>query len=233
MSAPRSLAELRDVLDPAWPDLETRIRGAAHGVEVLPVDPRVGEQALLRLQLFADTALGAIALHTGGMFIDAGWLRLLGAGSSRMEGTLLNWNGLSHPPRFAGLSGAFIVGHDVIGGLFAVNAGGLPGPPGGVCYLSPDVLQWQEMGGGFTSFLDWALDGDLAGFYNAVRWNDWEETVERLTGDLGLHRDPPPWTISGQRAVSPTTTIMTMGELIGAHVRRIGPKSTEAATPEA
>lgn len=220
----RTLAELLAVSEPAWPALERALRHASNAIEVLPRRQASAEQAVLRLQLFADTALGAMVLHTGGLVVDSGWLRVLASGHPRLEGTVLNWNGLDHPSRFAGLSGALIVGHDVLGGLFAVNAGGLAGRPGSVSYLSPDVLDWQELSASYSAWLAWVAEGDLAGFYNAVRWSDWEDDVEPLTGDLGLHRDPPPWTIAGQRAAAPVTTVMTMGELISAHVRRVGPK---------
>lgn len=228
----RSLAELLAVSEPAWPALERALRGASNAVELLPGGEKAGEEAMLRLQLFADTALGAMVRYSGGLLVDAGWLRVLGSGHPRLEGTVLSWNGLDHPSRFAGLSGALIVGYDVLGGLFAVNAGGLPGRPGAVSYLSPDVLDWQELSATYSAWLAWVAEGDLAGFYNAVRWSDWEDDVEPLTGDLGLHRDPPPWTIAGQRAERPVTTIMTMGELITAHVRRVGPKRP-VGVPEA
>ena len=232
MERNRSLGELLAVSKPAWPAIEGALRQASNLVEILPGDASKGESAVLRLQLFADTALGAVVLNTGGLLVDGGWLRVLGSGSGRLPATVLNWNGLEHPPRFAGLTGAIIVAFDVLGGIFAVNAGALPGDPGSVAYLSPDVLDWHELASSYSGFLAWVAEGDLSGFYNTMRWDDWEEDVEPLSGDQGLHRNPPPWTIMGQRTRDAETTVMTMPELIGAHVRRVGPKQAPKV-PEA
>lgn len=54
----RTLAELTDVEEPAWPDIEAL--AAASGARVLPVDPVTGGEVLLRLQVTAvlEGALG-------------------------------------------------------------------------------------------------------------------------------------------------------------------------------
>ena len=76
--------------------------------------------------------LGALALNSGGMLGDHGWVRLLGGGSGRLP-DLATVSGpgpqaASAPPL------SLTVGFDVLGGRFAVNGGGLPGQPGEVCY---------------------------------------------------------------------------------------------------
>ena len=120
----------------AWPALLSEIADAANYVEVLPAQRDGGERALAALQVDAASTLGAIALHCGGLLIDSGWLRILGSGHPRLPGSLLDWNGLSGNTRPAIVSGALVVGHDLVGGLFAVNAGGLPGDQGKVCGIA-------------------------------------------------------------------------------------------------
>src|SRR5262245_55149646 len=38
-----------------------------------------------------------------------------------------------------------VVAHDAIGGVFAVNGGGLNGRPGNVFYFAPDSLAWEDL----------------------------------------------------------------------------------------
>ncbi len=123
----RELAELIDTGDPAWPIIRERFAAALNGVEILPVERAHGERALLHLQVTNRSPLGAVALMTGGILFDRGWLRFLGAGGSRMQGSLLTWRGqgdgaIADPQR-----GILIVAHDAVGGFFAINGGGLPG----------------------------------------------------------------------------------------------------------
>jgi len=66
----RSLDELRDVADPAWPAIRAAIAAAPSPVTVLPVDEATAEQTLVALQVTARSALGALALHTGGLLVD-------------------------------------------------------------------------------------------------------------------------------------------------------------------
>lgn len=58
--------------------------------------------------------------------------------------------------------GELVVGHDVLGGLFAIDGGALGVAPGEVCYFGPDTLTWDGLGGGYSAFLLAALGG-LAG----------------------------------------------------------------------
>lgn len=219
----RDIAALSNVADPAWPAIEALIEEAAWGAELLPVDPAQAGQALLLLQVDAGTALGAVCLHTGGLLVDGGWLRLLGSGHPRLPGGVPEWSGLVKPPRFAGFAGALVVGHDVLGGLFAVNGGGLPGPEGHAFYLSPEHLQWEDMGFGYMGLLEWALTGDLPGFYNASRWGDWEEDVAGVSGDQGIYREPPPWSVAGQRGELDRQRVLPMAELMRKLVSRHRP----------
>jgi len=53
----------------------------------------------------------------GGVLIDSGWLRLLGAGSSRLSGSLRSWN--DGTVDTFGLAGrAVLVAHDAAGELW-------------------------------------------------------------------------------------------------------------------
>jgi hypothetical protein len=193
----RTLADLLAARPLAWDELVSWIADAHHTVEVLPADPDRAEATLIAVQAGLDTALGAIAHGTGGLRIDDGWLRLLGSGHPRVGAGLRHWNGQG-PGAWSGVAGALVVGFDAIGGVFAMNGGGLPGEAGSAHYLSPHTLTWEDLGMGYGGLVRWALQGDLGGFANAGRWPDWEEEVAALPGDMGIWRWPPPWSPAGR-----------------------------------
>src|SRR5436190_274361 len=73
----------------AWPLVKRWIDQAANAVTTLPADAKGGERALAALDVTERSVLGALAVHTGGLSIDHGWLRVLGgaAGSRhRVQG---------------------------------------------------------------------------------------------------------------------------------------------------
>jgi hypothetical protein len=210
----KTLHDLTRTDDPAWPGLRARIESAPNHVELLPADPMDGQRTIQALQVGAETTLGAMALHCGGLLVDVGWLRVLGAGSRRLPGSLLDWNGLGEGRAVRAVQGAMVVGHDAIGGVFAVNAGGLPGPAGQVAYHSPDTHRWEELGMGYSAWLEWALEGDLAGFYNHLRWADWEDDLELLGGDQGIHLWPQPWMTQRFDADEAARRIVSVQELM-------------------
>jgi len=76
----RTISELVDEEEPAWPLVQRWIAKASVDVEVLPLDdPKAGEEALLGAQVTTRSPMGAIAFNTAGIFIDSGWLRILAA----------------------------------------------------------------------------------------------------------------------------------------------------------
>jgi len=102
---------------------------AANEAAVLPADPDAGPAALEALGVTDRSLLGALAVNTGGLAVDHGWLRVLGGPS------LLEWRDR--------LDGGFVVGHDVVAGFYAVDQ-----QEGEVRYLAPETLEWVgiEMG---------------------------------------------------------------------------------------
>ncbi|HEU0026524.1 MAG TPA: DUF2625 family protein [Ktedonobacterales bacterium] len=122
----RQLYELIDAVDPAWPLIQSWTAASGRLIEVLPAERPRGEATLIALQVTTHSALGAMALETGGILIDHGWLRLLGSGGQRMRGDLCSWNGFDGRDEITPLKDALIVAHDAIGGFFALNGGAWP-----------------------------------------------------------------------------------------------------------
>jgi hypothetical protein len=191
----RELSELVEVEEPAWPVLTERLAGSAAPVRVLPVDPVAGRTCLHRLQVTARSFLGAMALECGGLVLDGGWLRVHGGGGPDLRG-LGEVNDLSAAVVF-GPPLRLVVGHDVLGGVFALNGPGSegaehPGRPGEMVYFAPDSLRWEPMETTYSSWLLWMLAGNLEGFYEGLRWTGWREEVEALGLGQGLAVRPRP-----------------------------------------
>jgi hypothetical protein len=180
--------------DPAWPELAALAKSQSKRVTVLPRDEKKARACLEGLQVTTRSALGALAHETGGVLVDHGWLRMLGSGHPRLPRTLGGWNAELRVP----LAEFVIVADDVIGGVFAINGGGLGPAIGKVHYFAPDSLAWEDMGLGHGAWVEWTFTGDLDKFYKNVRWPRWELEVEPIPGDRTLSLWPPPWTVEGK-----------------------------------
>lgn len=189
----RSLGELINAEDPAWPMVQDWIRAARNPVEVLLADRTRAEETLVALQVTTRSPMGTIALETGGLLVDSGWVRILGSGSPRLPDTLLTWNGEGHSPIPNPLTDAVVVAYDAVGGFFALNGGAFDGTPRGVFYFAPDSLEWEDLERGYSGFIQFALGGDLARFYENARWPTWRADVVQLNGDQGFLIYPPLW----------------------------------------
>jgi hypothetical protein len=182
---PRTLDELVEKKEPGIDLVRTWARAAKNEVELLPGDRAEGERALVALQVTSRSPMGAIALETGGLLIDHGWIRVLGGGCKRLPRSIQMWNGLGAgaTPR---LRGAVLVGDDVLGGFFAVNGGGLRGDRGHVFYHSAQSLRWEDVAPSYSDWLVRMMSGDLERFYAGLRWPGWRRDVEMLAGDRGI-----------------------------------------------
>jgi hypothetical protein len=98
----RRLDELVDKKEPGIDLVRSWVKGAKNQVEVLMVERAAGERTLVALQITSRSPMGALALETGGLLVDHGWIRILGGGGTRLPRSLSAWNGMegrSAPPR--------------------------------------------------------------------------------------------------------------------------------------
>jgi Protein of unknown function DUF2625 len=211
----RSAGELAGVPDPAWPEWLELIRLAPVTVLVLPAARQAGLEMLFRLQVTARSPMGALALNSGGILVDHGWVRLLGGGSEGLP-DLAAANGLGLPDA-SGPPPWLTAGFDVLGGRFAVNGGGLPGQPGEVCYWGPDTLAWTPLGGGYSQFARMVLGGGLARFYQDLRWPGWQEEVAALRADQGISVHPFLFTAQSHPIARASRRPVPFAELLGVH----------------
>jgi hypothetical protein len=176
----RPLSELINDAEPGWPLVEQWIGSAEIDVEVLPADRAAGEAALFAAQVTTRSPMGAIAFNAAGLFLDSGWLRILGAGGNpRFQRSLPRWNeGRGN--------GYYLVADDAVGGFFAINGGTLGKDAGNLYYFAPDSLRWEACDFGYSQFLVWAMTAKLREFYESLRWDEWQTEVRQLTGDQSI-----------------------------------------------
>ncbi|CAN7245103.1 DUF2625 family protein [Knoellia sp. LjRoot47] len=192
----RSVAELTGVDQPAWPELREAIDRSDTPVTVLPTTRGQGERTLHRLQVTARSVLGALALECGGLLVDHGWLRVLGGGAHGIP-DLAEANGLTEPDDSTPPPPFLIVAHDVLGGRFAVDGGGLGVAPGQVCHFATDSLRWEALGVGHGEFVHAMVSGATTQFYDGLRWPGWEDDCADLASSEGFSLFPPPFTKEG------------------------------------
>lgn len=186
----RTLKELLNAPS-CWSEIELLIKEASNKVDVLPKDKELADAALLEMQESVDTWVGAIIYETGGILIDNGWLRILGSGDELIKRSLLSWNkGKTFDTSLDELP-FLLVADDVLGGLFAINAGGFGEDVGGMYYFAPDMLEWEEMELTYDQFLYFCFSGDLKDFYGDFRWISWQDDVKSLSLDEAFHLNPP------------------------------------------
>ncbi|MCA9610653.1 MAG: DUF2625 family protein [Myxococcales bacterium] len=176
----RGLEELVDRSEPGIALVREWMTTAKRPVELLPCVPEDGQRTLLDLQVTTRSPMGALAYETGGLLVDDGWVRVLGAGCARLPRTITRWNGIGGPHR---LPGAILVGDDALGGFFAIDGGRFGGAHGGVFYGAPDTLEWEALDMSYSAWLGWLFEGDLDGFYGEDRWPRWRDEVRSLGGD--------------------------------------------------
>jgi hypothetical protein len=189
----RTLEQLVEKQDPAWPVVRAWIDVASNAVEVLPVNRDKADASLLQLQVTTRSPMGAIVHETGGLLIDDGWLRILGSGSPRLPRSLSDWNAETVPSPPGTAPPFLLVADDILGGFFAIDGGCLTGSRGKVHYFGPDSLDWQDLDSSYSEFVNFALSGDLERFYQDSRWPAWREEIARVPGDRALSVYPFMW----------------------------------------
>jgi hypothetical protein len=220
----KQLQELINREDSGWPLVQQWVAEATNPVEVLPPpDDASRERSLLATQVTTRSPMGAIIYESGGILVDHCWLRILGAGHPRLPRSLPGWN-FGRSISVSGQQPPFVlVADDVVGGFFAIDGGGLGVERGKVCYHAPDTLKWENTEKGYSDFLVWCFRGDLAKYYEGMRWPGWLHESEALAGDhvFGIYpflsaADPP----LGERSRRP----VSIAEIYDLH---IGMRATE------
>ena len=195
----KPLSALINKDDPGWSLVQQWIKEAKNKVEVLPKDSLRADSALYKTQVTTRSPMGAIIHETGGILIDNGWIRILGSGCKRLDRSLMDWNKGKSFTNFGDPSSFLLIADDVMGGFYAINAGALSkNEIGKVFYYSPDNLQWESLGYGYSDFLIFCFSGNLKGYYENMRWTNWEKDIRGLDGNKGISCFPFLFTKEGK-----------------------------------
>lgn len=147
-----------------------------------------GSDECEKLKIPKDSVLASVIRNCNGIYID-NWIRILGQGNEKQKGVLY-YNTLVDDNCIYGM---FIVAHDVIGGIFAINISKFETEKDMVWYFAPDTLEWESLEINYTDFLAFAAHGDLEGFYKSMRWNNWKVECEGIGFDEGCSIYPFLW----------------------------------------
>ncbi|WP_332651500.1 DUF2625 family protein [Lysinibacillus sp. 54212] len=137
-----------------------------------------GVKSINVLQITSKSALGSIILNTSGIVID-NWIRILGHDSNINRG-ILSYNSIGENGVATKVDKMLIVADDVVGGLFALNAGAFSEGKGEVWYFAPDTLVWESLEMQYSEFIAWAVQGNVDEFYSNMRWSTWKEDCKNV-----------------------------------------------------
>ncbi|QQS51059.1 MAG: DUF2625 domain-containing protein [Bacteroidota bacterium] len=212
----RELKDLINTNEPGWELVSEWIGNATNKVEILPKDNDRADSALYQAQVTTRSPMGAIIYETGGIFVDNGWIRILGSGSQRLNRSLMEWNRNKTYRKFGEQLPFLLVADDVLGGFFAINAGGLDkNSIGQVFYFAPDNLTWENTNLSYSDFLIFCFQGDLNKFYKGYRWDNWIDDISKMDGNQGMHIIPFLWTKEGKDINNTSKKAVPIEELWG------------------
>lgn len=209
----RTLQELINKEEPGWPIVKEWINLAKNKIEVLPTDAQKAEKALVNTQVSTRSLMGAVIYETGGLLIDNGWIRILGAGGERMTRSLPDWNFGKTLTRQGETPSYLLIADDAIGGFYALNGGFLGEDTGNIYYFAPESLKWMPMNMGYSQFLLFCFETNMDDFYGGLRWENWQEDVSKLHPDYGYSFFPFLWTKEGKDINKVSKRIVPIGEL--------------------
>lgn len=193
----RTLKDLLNIEDPAWGIVKEWINLAKNKVEILPCKRQDAEEALLNTQVTIRSMMGAIVYETGGLLIDKGWIRILGAGCEQLKRSLPEWNKGKTFGEYGEPAPYLLIADDAVGGFFAINGGYLGDDTGNIYYFAPDSLEWEALEITYSQFLLFCFDNNLNEFYSNLRWKGWEDDLSTLKPDYAFNFVPFLWTKEG------------------------------------
>lgn len=195
-----------------WPELSAQLDAPGSRAAVIPVSKNSPTFAVTGLS--ERSPLGALTKHTGGVLLADGWIRLFGGVGAPATG-----------PRLPSLdeanergAGLYIVGADVLGGLYAIDGGAFERADGQLHYWAPDTLDWTDLEAGLHTFISAMLDGHDAEFYEGLRWDGWEAEVATLALDEGIHVYPLLCTRESKPLEKASRRAVPMAELVAFNV---------------
>ena len=204
--------ELINTTNPGWPVVKDWIESAKNKVEILTADSAKAKDALFKTQVTTRSPMGSVVYMTGGIFVDDGWIRILGSGNPKLNRTLPDWNKEKSIQKFGEASPFLLVADDAIGGFYLLNGGGLGKDLGKIYYFSPDNLTYEPLDLTYSDFLQFCFNNDLDKFYKGKRWTKWKDEVSKLDGDKVYSFYPTLWSTEGKNINKNTRKVISIEE---------------------
>jgi hypothetical protein len=150
-----------------------------------------GKETLDILQITSKSVLGSIVLNTSGIVLD-NWIRILGYDSESNRG-ILSYNAIGTDGNATKIDKMLIIADDVVGGVFALNAGKFSVGTGDVWYFAPDTLEWESLEMKYSEFIAWVAQGNIDEFYSSMRWSTWKKDSKSVKFDEAILIYPFLW----------------------------------------
>lgn len=214
----RSLDELINKDEPAWPSIKEWIAEGKNKVEILSIDSSRAREELYKTQVTTRSPMGAIVYMTGGILVDNGWIRILGSGCKKMNRSLMDWNKGKSFKEIGDGPTFLLIADDAIGGFFILNLGALGTDIGKVYYFSPDNLEYEAMDLTYSQFIQFCFNVNLDDFYKGYRWKNWEEEVANLDGNNVYTFFPYLWAKEGKDINKNTRSAVPIEEQYGLNI---------------
>jgi len=174
-----------------WGELNKMFSDSNKNIKLNRGNTSNGQNALDVLKITSKSALGSILFNTSGITVD-NWIRVLGSENEENRG-ILSYNKINENGVASNIDKMLIVADDVVGGVFALNAGKFSDGIGDVWYFAPDTLQWESLEMKYSEFVSWISMGNTDDFYSTLRWSKWKDDVSNVTFDEAILVYPFLW----------------------------------------
>ncbi|MGG3521290.1 DUF2625 family protein [Bacillus pseudomycoides] len=174
-----------------WKEINTMFTDSSKKIKLNINETTNGKNTLEVLQIPSKSALGSIVYNTSGIIVDD-WIRILGSDSEKNRG-ILSYNLVNKDGVATKIDKMLIVADDIVGGVFALNAGKFSIGVGHIWYFAPDTLEWESLDMKYSEFITWIAQGNMNEFYSTLRWNTWKEDSEIVKFDEAILIYPFLW----------------------------------------
>jgi hypothetical protein len=190
--------DLTTETDSAWINIDGWINNPHNKVEVLPSDTGRAKSCIFNININPTSSLAAMIWRTGGVLVDNGWVRILGAGSTKLDRSVFDWNKEKSQLKKDSIN-YLIIADDVVGGVFALRiTNGINIEEASVYYFGANNLMWYPLNINYRKFIQFCFLGNLDRFYADFRWAEWQEEIKSINTMQTISCYPLLWTKEGK-----------------------------------
>lgn len=176
-------------MENSWVEIENIMKHSNKKISVFDGDYEKGKKECNELHIPLSSVLGSVVLHSNGIIID-NWIRIFGQDGASNYG-VPHYNRKNNYSNK--IQGMFLVGSDVLGGLYAININRFSDKHNMIWYFAPDTLEWECIEMMYNEFLAWCLQGNTDEFYSTMRWQGWEDDAKNTTINTAILIYPFLW----------------------------------------